>query len=247
MNEDKFISGIYNHCDRWCERCDFTHQCRVFYDSQKQLKEAENKDDFAKIISQNLETAMEMLISFAEEKGIDLEAIKNDDEGFHESQQKTEDARQHPLAEKSMHYLNAVEDWLNDNEHLKKEQYDYLKNIDLGIHLNDSDKALRIIEEALNIINWYQFQIHVKLVSAVRSYPHDSYFEDEIQNRYHSSAKIALIGIENSMKAWQSLLDLLKNDEDFILKRLMDLQQLQTMVYKNFPQVDKFKRPGFDD
>lgn len=247
MNEDEFIPGIYNYCDRWCERCDFTHRCRVFYDSQKQLKEAENKDDFGKIISQSLNKAMEMLISFAEEKGIDLEAIENDDQSYRESQQKTEDAREHPLAKKSMCYLDDVEDWLKKNDFLKKEQEDYLKNIDLGIHLDDSDNALRIIEEALNIINWYQFQIHVKLVSAVRSYPHDSYFEDEIQNRYHSSAKIALIGIENSMKAWQSVLELLRDDEDFILERLTDLQKLKTMTYKEFPHVDQFKRPGFDD
>src|ERR1700730_17566910 len=25
-----FISGIYNYCDRWCERCPFTARCLVF-------------------------------------------------------------------------------------------------------------------------------------------------------------------------------------------------------------------------
>lgn len=25
-----FISGIYNYCDRWCERCAFTSRCRVY-------------------------------------------------------------------------------------------------------------------------------------------------------------------------------------------------------------------------
>ncbi|HVE57390.1 MAG TPA: hypothetical protein VNB22_11225 [Pyrinomonadaceae bacterium] len=26
---DKFVSGIHNYCDRWCERCTFTARCRV--------------------------------------------------------------------------------------------------------------------------------------------------------------------------------------------------------------------------
>lgn len=25
-----FISGIYNYCDRWCERCAFTARCMNF-------------------------------------------------------------------------------------------------------------------------------------------------------------------------------------------------------------------------
>ena len=26
----KFIPGIFNYCDRWCERCAFTARCRTF-------------------------------------------------------------------------------------------------------------------------------------------------------------------------------------------------------------------------
>jgi hypothetical protein len=29
---DGFIVGIFNYCDRWCERCAFTSRCRVFAD-----------------------------------------------------------------------------------------------------------------------------------------------------------------------------------------------------------------------
>src|SRR5687768_5807012 len=27
---EHFIPGIYNYCDRWCERCPLTARCRVF-------------------------------------------------------------------------------------------------------------------------------------------------------------------------------------------------------------------------
>jgi hypothetical protein len=36
--EERFISGIYNYCDRWCERCRFTAHCRVFATEQKRLE-----------------------------------------------------------------------------------------------------------------------------------------------------------------------------------------------------------------
>lgn len=25
--DPRFISGIYNFCDRWCERCSLAHRC----------------------------------------------------------------------------------------------------------------------------------------------------------------------------------------------------------------------------
>ena len=28
--QDGFILGIFNYCDRWCERCPFTSRCRSF-------------------------------------------------------------------------------------------------------------------------------------------------------------------------------------------------------------------------
>ena len=32
MSDEKksYISGIYNYCDRWCERCRFTSNCYLF-------------------------------------------------------------------------------------------------------------------------------------------------------------------------------------------------------------------------
>lgn len=32
---DGFIIGIHDYCDRWCERCAFTHRCRQFADERQ--------------------------------------------------------------------------------------------------------------------------------------------------------------------------------------------------------------------
>jgi predicted protein tyrosine phosphatase len=31
-SDPKFIPGIYNYCDRWCERCPFTSRCLIGID-----------------------------------------------------------------------------------------------------------------------------------------------------------------------------------------------------------------------
>ena len=31
-SERRFISGIHNYCDYWCEHCAFTRRCRIYID-----------------------------------------------------------------------------------------------------------------------------------------------------------------------------------------------------------------------
>ena len=33
--QDGFIVGVYNYCDRWCERCSLSSRCRVFAEEQR--------------------------------------------------------------------------------------------------------------------------------------------------------------------------------------------------------------------
>jgi len=33
--DPRLISGIYNYCHRWCERCSFSDRCAVFRDTRE--------------------------------------------------------------------------------------------------------------------------------------------------------------------------------------------------------------------
>lgn len=247
MENEKFIPGIYNYCDRWCERCNFTNRCRLFFDEKKQSRELKDHDDFLEIVSKNLEETFKLLHKIAKEKNIDLDNIEIDEETFQKEQDEFINSQHHPLVNLTKTYIEQVDQWFQGNDYLKEENITYLKNIDIGVNLDQSDKALRILEEAVNIINWYKFQIQIKLTSAIRNYPHNPAFEDEIQNMHHMSAKIAMIGIKNSMKAWQSLHEILDDENGAIVDILIQLDQLQTKINQKFPLLSKFKRPGFDD
>ncbi len=246
MKDNNLIPGIYNHCDRWCERCNFTNRCEIYSAEERQSLSLKDKESFMTIVSQNLSQVKEMLQKMAEEKGIDLDE-KQTVEAFKKHQHKTKQARAHALSQKALNYSKRVKEWLETHQCLDVQRQKLEQHIQLGVNLDKNVKTLQLLNEAIEIIQWYLYQIHVKLSSAIRYYPHDPMFEDELNNMHHSSAKIALIGVENSMKAWQSLLSLLKEEEDFILKILINLQQLEKDIHHQFPLLYKYKRPVFDD
>lgn len=247
MSKENFIPGIYNYCDRWCERCKLAHRCRLYHNELSQSTNTKNKSNFVDIVSQSLKDTVVLLHKIAQEKGINLDDLEIDEKAFQIEQKKYEDARLHPIVLKADAYVEKTVAWFERNQYLNEEKNKCLTQIELGIQVEESKKTLEILEEALNIINWYIYQIPVKLSSAIGYFPHDPEFEDEVQNMYHATAKVSLIGIENSMKAWRNLLDLVEDEEDFILQQLLQLQRLQKQTFSMFPLIHQFKRPGFDD
>ncbi len=39
-----FISGIYNYCDRWCERCPFTSRCLLYATENEEPDDPASRD-----------------------------------------------------------------------------------------------------------------------------------------------------------------------------------------------------------
>jgi hypothetical protein len=248
LESEAFISGIYNYCDRWCEKCELSHRCKLFADEQEDLKNTNNTDDFIEIISKNFQKTIELLYEIAAEKGIDLHKIEEDKESELLRKATFDDIKKQPLVDSSIRYSKKIHQFLKENNYFEVEKSRVIYQIEMGIDVEKNEKSLTILNESLNIIIWYQYQISIKLTSAFRFFPHDEDFEDSIQNMHHTAAKIALIGIENSIKAWHSLLEITDTiKEDFILNILIQLVHLKRNILIKFPLISEFKRPGFDD
>ncbi|HEU4795840.1 MAG TPA: hypothetical protein VFT02_09435, partial [Pyrinomonadaceae bacterium] len=77
------ISGIYNYCDRWCERCPLTTRCLVYATEQVNHQESPESQDIRneafwhKLSSVLLET-QQMITEWAEEAGIDLSQVPDE-------------------------------------------------------------------------------------------------------------------------------------------------------------------------
>lgn len=248
MESENFISGIYNYCDRWCEKCELSHRCKLFTDEQEELKNISSTDNFIEIISKNFQKTIELLYEIAAEKGIDFSKIEEDKSDKHQRKAAFDDIKKQPLVDSSISYSKKIHQFLKENNYFEIEKSRFIYQIEMGIDVEKNKKTLSILNESLNIINWYLYQISIKLTSAFRFFPHDEDFEDEIQNMHHAAAKIALIGIENSIKAWHSLLEITDSvKEDFILNILILLVQLKRNILIKFPLIHEFKRPGFDN
>jgi len=63
----------------------------------------------------------------------------------------------------------------------------------------------------------------------------------------NGSAKVALLSIEKSLKAWIILYEAFPAHEDEILGWMKELSWLQHNLEKEFPGARAFIRPGFDE
>jgi len=247
-NREKFIPGIYNYCDRWCERCTLTSKCSLYArEEQRDKTNDSNPEAFFEQVSENFKIAMEMLLEMAQEKGIDLNNL--DDTEYELEEKKLEEfAEKHILSIQSKDYSDLSRSWFKKNEDILKNASEKLnQDLSLGLANDNTIKKIEELKDAIEIIHWFNFQIYVKLMRALRHGELDLDYEDPVQNDANGSAKVALIGTEMSLGAWGVLHGHLPDQEDEILDILLLLEKIRKGIFKTFPLVNEFVRPGFDD
>ena len=91
----KFEPGIYNYCDRWCERCNKTERCYLFYEQEKEnaelIKQGFDPNDMKvafKTIEKSFQQTQELLEKISQADGIDLKMSKKDEEEFEEQEKR---------------------------------------------------------------------------------------------------------------------------------------------------------------
>jgi len=254
MNSDDFkkaaqnpnlISGIYNYCNRWCEKCNFTNRCML-----ASVENANNQKDEENIfegIKKSFDIAIELLNEWAEKEGVDLDEIAEHaaDDDFEKSY---EEIKTHPLSEVSTKYVEMLDLFLKEHKQaLFTEQDNLIDQVKKQVLPFNSLVQVEDFKNALTVVQWYQFQIHTKLVTAVNGMEFDLAYEDEIQNHGNGSAKVALLGTEESIGAMGILLQSFPEYQDEILPILAQLERIRKLIKHYFPKVKQFKRPGFDE
>jgi len=254
-SEPDFIDGIFNYCDRWCERCPFTARCRVYASEQERFTDPESRDlqnaAFWESMHSIFAETKEMLLDMAEEMGISPEelqqaAVEMDDDDDHFEKQ-----LQNPLVSRARNYGNTVNEWFKTHEDLFEQKSEELsQHYLLGLSGNDPEAEAVRLSDAVDVIRWYQHQICVKLMRALGRDPEDDLFpEEDIQRDANGSVKVALLGIDRSIAAWIVVRDSLSDSEEpsDLLDILVELNSLRKESEKAFPNARAFQRPGFDD
>lgn len=254
---DQKIPGIYNYCDRWCERCSFTSRCAVFENELDAPEGSHDMDNqaFWDRLAENFSKARDILKQAAEHYNIDLKAIAQEANDIDLKQKIIrQESRDHPIGQLSFQYSKLSMDWLKRQPGMLDKLEVMKTELTIGVETIEDGKAkIELIKDSLAIIKWYETFIHVKLMRALtgKANAADDTFGELEDSAYGSdadgSAKIALIGIERSMSAWVKLFELLPQHEDEFLTILGLLDKLKKLAIEEFPKAMNFRRPGFDD
>jgi hypothetical protein len=267
VRSGEFISGIYNYCDRWCERCTFTARCLVYATEKADddLSDPEahdiNSAKFWSRLESIFKDAHEMILEWAEEAGLDLETVEAESAIIDREEQR-QDAKEHELSISARRYAELVQRWFIDEFPVEGQVHDDTtgksKNMEDDIDVSD----------AIEVIRWYQFFVAAKLFRALmgredllseaalaaddvfpdtESDQDDLYLAGSGNDDSDGSAKIALIAIERSSSAWRVMQSSLPEKAESIRPMALELERMRRAAEQTFPQARDFIRPGFDE
>ena len=254
--DPSFIPGVYNYCDRWCERCPLSHRCLNFAMEQERddgdpaARELANKK-FWQQLNETFAETVEMVREDAKARGIDLDDPKLRQGVIAQEQaERRRAAKNDPLARSAMAYGKAVDQWMNAAKPLLAAKVGELKT-QARLAIGDPKAEVEKLSNLTDVIRWYQHFIYVKLCRAIDSRASEELETDAAQKQFpkdsDGTAKIALIALDRSISAWAGLREGLGDGADEILDLLAQLTALRRETEKLFPVARAFVRPGFDE
>src|SRR5262245_16846437 len=162
----KLIPGIYNYCDRWCERCQFTTRCLTYAMEQEENRQSggspKDKAAFWKRFEASLQLTKQMVLDMAKERGLTFDPARLEEIG-REEECKRRAAEKHPIARAGARYIKMVDQWFRRGEAiLKEKEEEVLAQARLGV--GGVNEEVASLTDAVEILRWYQHQIYVKLM-----------------------------------------------------------------------------------
>lgn len=222
----KRIEFISEYCDRWCERCAFTNQCSA-YAVQAALGMC---GDLKEAIQLAVGEPMKAGASAGARRAVALEFVEPTPEERLELeatvQAYTREIKEAPVTKTAMSIAIAAHRWLHAHP---------------GLH----ESADSVIREAAQVAAWDNAFIGGKLARAIHGREQPDCDDDPIQNDWNGSAKLALLSLERSEAAWQTMSEALGDSAAAVIASR--LAALRTEVEELFPFARLFKRPGFDE
>ena len=140
----------------------------------------------------------------------------------------------HLLCRAAKRYSERVDDWFKETETLFFEIAAAARE---GVSL----------DEAIEVIRWYQYFICSKVMRAVRGSIEEKEERcDEFASDSDRQAKIALIAIDRSIAAWAVIQHYMTDCGQEVIDILAFLDGLRQAVEKTFSNARLFIRPGFN-
>ncbi|RJP63260.1 MAG: hypothetical protein C4539_16945 [Ignavibacteriales bacterium] len=253
FNNPNLIPGVFNYCDRWCERCPLTSRCLTFITLNDCLNKNESKDNqnrkFWEKLNELYDTTYNMMDKFIPDDEEDLFPEPDDEEKAEIMKQqedidnKVEENECNILSQK---YSNQVMNWFEKNEKLLNEKENALKNERTDLPSKNPYLEAFDLKDAADIILYYGFFISAKVNRALHGLFDECEEEfDDMPKDSDGSAKIGLIAIDRSIAAWGEIY--YRFPEQEVIEFVLLLDKLKRLLELSFPNAKNFIRPGFDE
>lgn len=239
--DQPFITGIYNYCDRWCERCPLTSFCLL---NALEHAEHRNSPGFLDRLETRLDLLSDLMVLLNGEKRRETGARCLASIGVSSTPY---DLGKRALVDRVHDYVKAVNGWLDSN-------WSFLDAVDRLVEkkLGQDDSRHELEEsvvspaDALEEIAWYRILIPSKLIRALSAFDQEDWTGSAEQPDADGSAKVALIGIERSRRAWERVASADGDLQCSVGQILAQLDELEQSIEEQFPAARSFRRPGFD-
>jgi hypothetical protein len=223
----RFVAGIYNYCNRWCERCPKTAQCLVFASGEHYRALAEGResrdpcDDLEPPTPEGEAFVRELVEAQGEITERDLEEAGREEARI----QRLID--EDPLGPLSRQVARALHEWWRQS---------------IAPPIQDP-----LLAEAREIIGHYGIMLHPKIHRALHGfYLARVQSDDDWLDDANGTAKVMLLGIGELLPAVEAVALVAPRDRNLRLA-LANLPVLRALLLERLPRAMSYVRAGWDD
>ena len=225
---------IFLYCDHWCERCIYTSSCQQFASGtvpQGEWREwSLSPEEFWKNIHLSYQASLERMNPVLAEKGINLAAIAPDLWEKREGEISSLHTKAWPYIGWAKLYGEQVFIW----------EVKALQDLDY-------QEFNPIYGDLRKVIQQYQHYIFAKLNRVAQLHEQYAILEEdpEWETEIRMETQKALLAIDRSLGAWNSLFEYQSAEFDAIPDLMVLLLRIRFQLYNNFPGIEAQDFPIF--
>jgi len=238
---EPMIPGIYNYCDRWCERCVFSGRCRVFRDMRVMEHAIARGQDPAEAVGN---------LAVAEYKEAERERSPAERAEWDDTMARARAILADLDLEDADAQLKRRDAWI-EAQPVNRTSHEYGQlAMDVCVPLQDMlPSASDAVRPAIDTVLHLAALIPAKVYRALTGLPAESGDEDWDADRLddaNGSAKVVRLAIAESREAWAALAGVpsLAGVPESMIRQL---GEMDAELARLFPGALAFVRPGFDD
>lgn len=245
----QYINGIFNYCDRWCERCPLASECGNYAPyfaggAEELLKRDKQNRQFWNSVDSRTVGVLEFVNRKAQEKGVDVSDVEVID-----TRKKFDlfqgEAKTNEVLRVGRKYEDQVDDWFDEAAEKYPLRAEDIAVSELKLAADAPFENIEEINSMIEVVFRYQLQIYLKLSRAFFSKGKEELGEQEGEDS-NGAARLIVEFIDRSLVGWHVFYNSFIEEQESILPIMFTLLSIRNRLFKEFPEVMAFKRAGFD-